>query len=230
MYPSRDRKGASDYIHGARRPLPYGRGSDYRRGFTFLEILIAVVILAILTAVLFPKIGFIFRSGQLEAAGRDLAATLRYARQAAILSGGGCEVRFDPQGGRFLSVLVRLDIEGYPLEEAPKKDNKEKSFRLSDDAAQAHSLPGDVFFTFLDSTAPPFEGDQSPRIIFHPDGSATAATIGIQNSEAKALNIEVYRTTGMAMVRPGDPIVPQEKPPLYYLPEKLNYQTMTTMK
>ncbi|MBI1785409.1 GspH/FimT family pseudopilin [Candidatus Sumerlaeota bacterium] len=199
-----------------------------RRGFTFLELIIVICILGILAMLTIPKMGNVFRHGQLEAGTRELAATLRYARNAAILRSDGCEVRFDPKEGQYQLLPVHLDLEGQPAEDRRtrrRRDDKDK-FDLNEEATQIHSLPSTTFFNLVHSTAPVTEDRRLPRVIFYPDGSASTAYIGVQNSENRALAVEIYRTTGLASIHAGVPVLPKETQPLYYLPEKIQYGKM----
>ena len=47
-------------------------------------------------------------------------------------------------------------------------------------------------------------------------GAATAATIVIEDDHNNALNIEVYRTSGLARVEPGAPREAPKQRTLYY--------------
>ncbi len=197
------------------------------RGFTFLELMIVITLLGVLAAVTVPKMGNIFRHGQLEAGTRDLVATLRYARHAAILRGDGVEVRFDPENRKYQMLPVKLDADGQPEEQQRVRRREEKGrFQLNAEATLVHDLPPSVFYNLIHSSAPLTEERSLPRIIFYPDGSATPSKIGLQNSENRAFAIEIYRTTGLASVAVGVPVLPENTPPLYYLPEKISYANM----
>jgi prepilin-type N-terminal cleavage/methylation domain-containing protein len=56
------------------------------RGFTLLELLVAVGLMALLTAVFLPQLGGIFRF-EIRGASRAMAADLEYASQRAIATG-----------------------------------------------------------------------------------------------------------------------------------------------
>lgn len=196
------------------------------RGFTFIEILFVIAIMAMLLAMAVPKMRGMFSRGEIEVGAREVAALLRTARHAAIVRGDGAELRIDPEGGRYQVVLTHLEEEGIPLAEAKRRHGHRRKtdapeFRLSDDASGTRTLPDKVFFTLVHSSAPPTEDHELPRIIFYPDGSATPGVIGIQNEAGKALKIEIYRTTGMAMVGVGKPVVPRGTRPLFVRADKV---------
>ena len=60
--------------------------SDASRGFTLLELLVAIGLMALLTAVFMPQLGGIFRF-EIRGASRALAADLEYTGQRAIATG-----------------------------------------------------------------------------------------------------------------------------------------------
>lgn len=194
-----------------------------RAGYTFLEVLLVIGILSMLMAIAFPKMKGAFHRGEIESAARELTATLRYARHAAIMRGDGAEVRFDPETGRFKMNPIRLDEDGNPagMDSSVGGGKDGKGFKVTADARGIKTLPDSVFFTLIHSTAPLTDNSDMPRIIFYPDGSATAGKIGIQNERGKALNVNIFRTTGMAMVRPGNPVMPADVRPLFYLAGKV---------
>lgn len=203
------------------------RRSARTAGFTFIEIVIVIVIMGALLTIVAPKLGRAARKGRLDSGARSLAATLRQARHAAILLGDGCEVRLDPAGGRYQIVPIRLDLEGQPIdgEEPPEREKTE--FALSGEAVLVQTLPEGVAFSLIHSAAPLTADNDLPRVVFSPDGSATAARIGIQNEDLRAFNVEVYRTTGMVKVNPGRPVVPEGEQPIFYLPDAVDFNSMT---
>ena len=69
-----------------------------RRGFTFIELLLAISVMLVLMAISMPKMAATFKRGRLEAATRKLTAPLRYARPLALLRGAGSPVRFPRTG------------------------------------------------------------------------------------------------------------------------------------
>ena len=170
--------------------------------------------------------GLSVRRARLQASARELSGLLRYARHVAVLRGGGCAVWIDPIAGRYQLTLVLLDADGFVVEEEEPEVAENEGFRLSDDASIVHVLPKTTFFSIVHSSAPTDDNVSYPRIIFYPDGSATAASIGIQDEEGKAFRVDVFRTTGMTMVRPGVPVLPAEVRPLFYLPEHEPYRVI----
>ncbi|MCL5269702.1 MAG: hypothetical protein M1457_03925, partial [bacterium] len=83
---------------------------------------------------------------------------------------------------------------------------------------EVRQLPRNVHFAAIYAAAPLTDDTRLPRVIYYPDGSATATTIAIQDTGRRSISVEVYRTTGMARVEKG---LPPEEPRLqtiYYGP------------
>ncbi len=192
-----------------------------RRGFTFIEIMMVMVIVMLLLAISLPRLQGSWQKARLKRAGRDIAGMLRYARNAAVLRELPCEVRFDPEES--LYQFVMLDEFQQPIEQKRRRRRRRPEdkidFSVGGDVAGVRRLD-DVYISAIYTAAPLTEDTERPRIIYYADGSATPATIVLQDSKDRAINVEVYRTTGMARVELG---VPEKEPKartLYYGPKK----------
>lgn len=190
-----------------------------RRGFTFIEIVVVIMILVILLAVAIPKMGSVFKRAELHSSARDLTGMLRYARHVAVLRGDGCQVSIMPRDGKYKLSLVHLKPSGDPDDDFKIEKPKKEEFKISDDVSKVHALSNSVFFSLINSTAPLTPSGDFPRLIFYPDGSATPGTITVQGADSKAFAIQVYRTTGLAVVHEGKAVLPPGTEPLYSLPE-----------
>jgi general secretion pathway protein H len=75
----------------------------YRRvgGFTLVEILLVLAMMALTAAVLIPAAGLLFRRANQENPGDLVAEVLQEARRAAILSGKPVALRFEAGSQRF---------------------------------------------------------------------------------------------------------------------------------
>ena len=79
-----------------------------RAGFTLLELVVVLFILALVTALVAPAFSRSFGQAQLKASTRDLAALCRFARTQAITSQGILEVVLDRRTNSYwLSNVVR---------------------------------------------------------------------------------------------------------------------------
>jgi len=75
-----------------------GPGRKQQGGFSMVELLVVLGIVAILAAIVIPSIGPLMRSYNLNRAASMLADELSYARQAALTKNADVEVRFYQMG------------------------------------------------------------------------------------------------------------------------------------
>jgi prepilin-type N-terminal cleavage/methylation domain-containing protein len=90
--------------------LAYNR----ERGFTFLELVIVVMLLGIITMVAMPAMNDFFSEETINAAADAAATAIHYARATAITSGVPHRVIFDPEADCF---QVEKHVSGVPPEE-----------------------------------------------------------------------------------------------------------------
>lgn len=89
-----------------RRPPTAGRS----RGFTMIEMMVVVVILAILTAFAAPYMGDMVRTQRLRTASFDVFASLMFARSEAVKR--DLTVTIAPSGGSWLNGWTVTDSNG----------------------------------------------------------------------------------------------------------------------
>jgi len=131
------------------------------RGFTILELLVVMVVVALVFAASPVLLQAALPSLRLQGASRDLAATLRLARSLAVSRGTVTEVRLDLERRRYR-------IPGLEKER---------------DLARGVALRG--------AAAAPPEGGESVLARFFPDGSSTGARIELHAGGDRAYQIEV---------------------------------------
>ncbi|WP_316369353.1 GspH/FimT family pseudopilin [Candidatus Thiodiazotropha sp. CDECU1] len=73
------------------------------KGFTLIEVMLTLVVLALLVSLTPPLFQKAFPSLKLKAATRDLAQEIRYIQQTAILTGVPSKVQFDLQNNAYQS-------------------------------------------------------------------------------------------------------------------------------
>jgi general secretion pathway protein H len=125
-----------------------------QRGFTLVEIIVVVALIALLTAVVAGTVTGGLGSARVRAASKDLMAALRFTRSQAVVK-------------RESQVLV-LDVERRAYR-APGRDWIE--------------LPKDMQLSML-TAAQEQVGEGVAQIRFFPDGSSTGGNIELSRGEA----------------------------------------------
>jgi hypothetical protein len=128
-------------------------------------------------------------------------------------------VRFSPEEDAYQ--LVVFDKKGERVEVAERRRSRRRAdetnpLLVSADLLQPHHLPDGIHFAVIYTAADLTEETDLPRVIFYPDGSASPATIAMQDEEERAIRVEVYRTTGMTRVEQGLPLEQPQAQRLYY--------------
>jgi general secretion pathway protein H len=141
--------------------------SDARaRGFTLLELLVVMVIVALLVALVPPLFSGAVPGARLKGAARDLAVELRYARSHAITRNQDMEVR------------LNLEPPAYAVPgRAPR------------------TLPEGVKIQVVSATSRRVLQPTSYRVRFFPDGSSSGAQITLSGG-SRSYRIGVDWLTG----------------------------------
>lgn len=121
------------------------------RGFTLLELIIVLLISVLGFAVVGSNISSGNQSTRLQAAARDIASALRYARGQALV------------GGKTVGVSINLDDNSYRI------DNRDKVYYL-DKAIE-------VSLTVAEEE---FAEEQAGSVRFFADGSSTGGRITLE--------------------------------------------------
>jgi general secretion pathway protein H len=78
-----------------------GNNSAAQRGFTLIEVLVVIGVLALVTALVLPLLSGTQAKADVEASARDLAAALRTTRSAAMTHGRSEALILDTANGAF---------------------------------------------------------------------------------------------------------------------------------
>lgn len=194
--------------------INYHKRND--RGFTLIEVLVTVGLIAIISAILIPDIGQIFRES-LEAFARKNANLFRESRDHALLTSRVVRVRFD------------LDEQTYWVEDAPgnfllptKKflEEKEDALRFaSDEDKEKYAEPFTLVKSITSQKKKVPDGlriagvltPRSPELIeegvvefyYFPHGIAEAAVIHLENSDGAKRSLVIQPVTGKTKVEEG---------------------------
>jgi general secretion pathway protein H len=141
-----------------------------RNGFTMMEILFVLAIMAIAAAVVVPMFGDGVSNTALKGAARELAAGLRYARSEAV--------------ARRHETFVAIDLAG-------------RRFKVADDPAE-HALPKGAELKLFTAQSDIVSGTTG-AIRFFPDGGSNGGRITIASGERK-YDVDVDWLTGRVTI------------------------------
>jgi len=173
---------------------------EYRReqtGITLLEILVVMMILAVMLAFSIPSMKGFHQRNQLHTSAREVVALLKYARGEAVLGEKQVEVRFDVPGDRY-----RLDL--LEQDESARRRDREQTLKTVE---KIRYLPLRIHFLEITTQAEADEKSGIARMLFYPNGSATAATIVMESERGRTMTIEVAGATGLSKAYDGLPEV-----------------------
>lgn len=166
--------------------------------------MVVLVILSIMILVSIPTMKGYYRKNELKVAAREFVATARYARQMAILRNKPTEIQIN----------FKKDTYRLVLDPVKKSDYRSSSEKAPDSMQQEHELATrtqKIFFEKVESSTDPFGTDQTIRIRFFKNGSASASTIVISSPDKRQMTVEIAGATGAVHVSEGEPKPPQSQ-------------------
>ena len=141
-----------------------------RQGFTLIELLIVIVIIAIGAAVVAPNIGTGNQTATLNAAARELASGLRFARGHAL------------GHGKESILLLNLNDNTYKITDKNKLYKLSKEIEVTLEIAQSQMVD-----------------EKQGGFRFFPDGSSTGGRITLELAENKR-QLDVNWLTGQVEI------------------------------
>ena len=150
------------------------------QGFTLLELLIVVLVIALVLAVSYPSLSRGSSSLHLRAAGRDVLNTFRYAREKAVTEQTAMMVTVD----RDKQELVLSDSVG--------------------DGARRYLMPQDVKIHRMSLAGTEVMQGQRPLVVrFLPNGSSDNAEVLLESGTGSLLRVITDPMTGGARIETG---------------------------
>lgn len=157
------------------------------KGFTLIELIIVLVILAAVLTITFPRMEAFFSGSYLKSSTRRLVGTIRYLHDRSATTGKRLRLCYD------------LDEDEYWIEE----ENEEGEFEeLKTVLGRREALPEGI--SFLDIITPEGKMNSGQTFtLFFPKGYVTKSIIHLQNEKREVQTLLVKGTMGQVMVYEG---------------------------
>ncbi len=194
------RAGRSSLLSNAK---PETRNSKPRRqaGFTLLELVVVLFILALATALIAPGFKRSFGQLALKAATRDIAALCRFARTQAISHQGVLEVVLDRGTNTYWLrgpdwIVSRLG----GFDQAATAEDPEQPWQARMRQARVRSLPAGVTLRSVVLDTGPLRDDERGSIAFFPQGSSTGGEVWVLDEKGRGYQIVIDPSIGLVRV------------------------------
>lgn len=152
-------------------------------GFTYLELVVVILVIAILSSVTFPVMRGVFTGSRLKTSTRELYTMLKYAQGAAIFQRKIIEVRIDTTKNSYKLVLD---------DEKGSKIRTRKYSRME----SVVQLPQEVTFAMVNTLSTAKKNQEIKSIFFYPDGSSSGGEITLMSKNNRTMSIIIYCSTG----------------------------------
>lgn len=193
-----------------------------RKGFTLIELMFVVFVIALLAKVMLPRVANLFRVN-LKTSAVQLAGYMQSAYEYAVLRHKRVRVQFDLNEGTYWAELASDDAPAMPLiTENSKLDDvlmelekkaaeplptdeealKEQFEKLSDGPLRPSKLPNGVKFKSIrlaDS-----KNDKTSWLEFSPTGFSQKAIVSIEHESGTSMSISLPVLGGRSVVEKGD--------------------------
>lgn len=166
------------------------------KGFTMIELLIAIAIVAITAAMGFPTFMDQRDRARIKRAGRDMVSHFQMARINAMRDGQRWAIRFDTDADLYRIVhsgndRILYNDDDVTMKSIPLSSYGDVAFGIGDGIG---ARPGG---TVPENGAVSFSGNQ---VNFDPDGSSKSGTVYVKNNKGQTFAVGSISTTGRVKV------------------------------
>ena len=150
-------------------------------GFSLLELLVVLMLLALLTAVVIPSLGRVLSTAKLKTSSREIAASIRLARSKAASE-------------------QQVYLLGFDLER-----NEVKLSSLNSTYRKSFELPDGVRLTKVSLLETPVEQEaKDPFFYFMPNGNSQSFQVSLRNEQGRALRVVHNNLKGTPLIDDDD--------------------------
>jgi len=169
-------------------PMSPNRAGPDTAGFTLLELIVVTIILAIITAAVIPVFAGSLSWARADRALRDVAGTVRYAGELAVIEETTYRFCMDADAGTYWIARQARVEDGEPVFEG-----------LGGEEGEERSLPEGVAFKRLDARRDP--DGRGRYITFRPTGACDHAIIRMVDNDGDEARIELKGNVGRIEVK-----------------------------
>lgn len=175
-----------------------------QRGFTFLETMIVIVILAVLIATVLPNMAGPRERQSLRSATGDIASAGLLARQLAIVEGRQTALVFKPAEAKWHMDLSSPGPE--PLFEERRRRNRDDAKPGERDEERERKFPNLVELTSAKQNEEDLDlAEEEIRIRFFPNGTSSGIQLEVGAKSDKTMTVDFDRVTGKPEIYAGAP-------------------------
>lgn len=158
-------------------------------GFTLTELVLALVVIGIATAIVLPNFASMTAGAGLDSASRNTMSLVKFTRSTSVTKHWNCKLEWNPQVRRW-----RVIAEQKPTEEPGQYTEVDVPAGIRD------LVPDGVDVLPLRVYRFGIEQEDATEIHFRPDGTADEALIYFMNEDEKVHTVAVIPMTGQAVL------------------------------
>lgn len=179
------------------------------RGFTLLEVMLVVGVLAIIAGVSWPMLERLYGNQQLKQSAADVQKQLSSNRLRAIDKGIVYQFRYEVGARRYFAIPYELADAGATADGSAEFERISKElpeglrFEATSDGLTGEKV-AEALLAGLADAHDLSEATWSPAILFFADGAGTEATFRILDADDRYIEFSVRELTGAAKQSPID--------------------------